>query len=119
MSYQRHLVLPEIGYDGQVKLKQSSILVIGAGGLGCPALLYLASSGIGKIGIVDFDNVDLTNLQRQILFQSDDVGEPKARIAKIRLQKLNPYTEFIEYQTKLLPDNSQNIFEPYSLAFHG
>src|SRR5437868_7845418 len=88
--YQRHLILPGFGPEGQEKLKQSSVLVIGAGGLGCPALLYLAAAGVGRIVLVDFDRVDVSNLQRQVLYTSEDEGQPKAEAAARRLRALNP-----------------------------
>src|SRR5688572_15569839 len=88
--YSRHLVLQEFGIENQLKLKSSKVLVVGAGGLGSPALLYLAAAGIGTIGIADFDRVDLSNLQRQVLFTVDSVGQQKATAAAERLSKLNP-----------------------------
>src|SRR5688572_889341 len=91
--YSRHLLLSEIGAAGQEKLKNSKVLVIGAGGLGCPVLMYLAAAGVGKIGIVDFDKVDASNLQRQVLFESNDVGKFKAEFAKQRLSRQNPLIE--------------------------
>ena len=89
-QYNRHLILDEIGADGQAKLKAAKVLVIGAGGLGCPILQYLAAAGVGTIGIIDDDTVDQSNLQRQILYTHDDIGKPKASVAAIKLSKLNP-----------------------------
>src|ERR1700719_1985140 len=86
--YSRHLIMPEVGMDGQLKLKQAKVLCIGTGGLGAPLGLYLAAAGVGRIGLVDFDVVDFTNLQRQILFSSADVGRPKIEVAADRLQGL-------------------------------
>ena len=89
--YNRHIIIPEFGLEAQQKLKASKVLVIGSGGLGSPVLLYLAAAGIGTIGIVDFDVVDDSNLQRQVLFGVQEVGKPKAEAAKRRLESLNPY----------------------------
>ena len=89
--YSRHLIIPEFNIEGQRKLKGSSVLVIGSGGLGSPLLLYLAAAGVGRIGIVDFDTVDASNLQRQVLFGIQSVGAPKAEAARDRLASLNPY----------------------------
>src|SRR5580693_4521804 len=88
--YSRHLIMPEVGMDGQLKLAKASVLMIGAGGLGAPLGLYLAAAGVGRLGIVDFDVVDTTNLQRQITFTTGDVGKPKNEAAKARLAALNP-----------------------------
>jgi len=88
--YERQKILPEIGQEGQDKISAASILCVGAGGLGCPALLYLVAAGIGKIGIIDFDVVDETNLQRQILFNTEQIGQNKALAAKENLSKMNP-----------------------------
>src|SRR6202050_2398782 len=87
LRYSRHLIMPEVGMDGQLKLKQAKVLCIGTGGLGAPLGLYLAAAGVGRIGLVDFDSVDLTNLQRQILFGTDDIGRPKSEAATDRLRK--------------------------------
>src|SRR5512147_939147 len=90
LRYARHLVLPEVGVEGQRKLKAARVLCIGAGGLGSPAALYLAAAGVGTLGLCDFDAVDFSNLQRQVLFSTDDVGRPKLRAASDRLKGLNP-----------------------------
>src|SRR5215510_12513098 len=97
--YSRHLILPEVGMDGQRKLKQSSVLCIGAGGLGSPAAMYLAAAGIGRIGIVDFDVVDFSNLQRQLLHTTNDVGRTKLASAKDRIVALNPHVQVDTYET--------------------
>src|SRR5499427_2372686 len=89
LRYSRHLIMPEVGMDGQLKLKQAKVLLIGTGGLGAPLGLYLAAAGVGRIGLVDFDVVDLTNLQRQVTFSTADVGRPKLEAAKERLSGLN------------------------------
>ena len=105
--YSRHIILPNIGGAGQRKLLDSKVLVIGAGGLGSPVLLYLAAAGIGTIGVVDFDHVDLSNLQRQILHTDADVGRSKVESAVDHLRALNPTIEIIGYDTLL---NSSNVF---------
>src|SRR6056300_338060 len=98
--YQRHIQLSEIGQTGQDKIKKAKVLVIGAGGLGCPALQYLTAAGVGKIGIIDDDVVELSNLQRQILFTHEDVGKPKAEVASQALSKLNPHITIISYRER-------------------
>jgi len=117
--YQRHLALPEIGYDGQVKLKSASVLVVGAGGLGCPALLYLAASGIGKLGIIDHDKVEASNLQRQVLYQTEEIGQLKSVIAAKRLKLLNPNVEIKSYTDRLQPGNVRDIFKDYDIIIDG
>jgi len=117
--YSRHLTLPEIGVKGQEKLKNSSVLVIGCGGLGNPVSLYLTAAGVGKIGLVDFDIVDESNLQRQILFGVDNVGEPKVMIAKERLNNLNPNIEIITYEEKLTSENAMEIVADYDIVIDG
>ena len=117
--YNRHIILPEIGIEGQGKLKAASVLVIGAGGLGCPVLQYLTAAGVGHIGIVDDDIVDDSNLQRQILFNVNDVGKPKvsSAIEKLRLQ--NPYSHFTPYQTRLSAANAIDIMGGYDIVADG
>ena len=117
--YSRHLILPEVGMDGQRKLKQSSVLCIGAGGLGSPAAMYLAAAGIGRIGIVDFDVVDFSNLQRQLLHGTPDVGRSKLQSAKDRLQALNPHVHVDTYETSLSSENALKLFEPYDVILDG
>ncbi|MDN3610408.1 molybdopterin-synthase adenylyltransferase MoeB [Vibrio ostreicida] len=117
--YSRHLVLPEVGLAGQEKLKNAKVLVVGTGGLGSPILLYLAASGIGTIGLVDFDTVDETNLQRQILFDMGCVGESKSSIAKQRLTALNPYITVHEYNTAIDQDNALEMIGPYDVVVDG
>ncbi len=112
-------MLPEVGVDGQKKLKEASVLCIGAGGLGCPLLLYLAAAGIGRIGIVDFDVVDESNLQRQVLYGVSSVGRFKAVVAKERLQDLNPNIMIDVYQTMLTTDNAIELFEKYDVVADG
>ena len=106
--YSRHLILPEVGLAGQKKIKATSVLCIGAGGLGSPIAMYLAAAGIGKIAIVDFDTVDYSNLQRQILHTDADVGRPKAISAKETIAGINPNVEVVIHNTAI---NSSNAFE--------
>jgi len=113
--YSRHIQLDEIGTAGQEKLKQAKVLVIGAGGLGCPVLQYLTAAGVGSIGIVDFDVVEESNLQRQVLFNSNLIGRNKAHAAKEQLEKLNPFVKLIPYPIKLDYSNALSLFEQYNL----
>lgn len=117
--YSRHLVLQEFGIDKQLRLKQSKVLVVGAGGLGSPALLYLAAAGVGMLGIVDHDSVALSNLQRQVLFSVDDIGHNKATRAADRLQKLNPNIAIISYPEKITSVNAMNIVRGYDVVIDG
>ena len=119
LRYQRHLTLPQFGEDAQLKLKESRVLVVGAGGLGCPALQYLAAAGVGKLGIVDFDEVDISNLQRQILFTEDDVGRSKADVAAERLRRMNPCIEVEAMNVRLSADNALDIFRRYDVIVDG
>ncbi len=115
LRYSRHLSLKEFGVDAQLKLKEAKILVVGAGGLGCPALLYLAAAGIGKIGIVDFDVVEIHNLQRQILFTEEDVEKPKSDVAVEHLRKRNSFVEFESFNQKLSAESALQLFPDYDL----
>jgi adenylyltransferase/sulfurtransferase len=117
--YSRHLIMPEVGIEGQRKLKQGSVLCIGAGGLGSPAAMYLAAAGVGRIGIVDFDVVDYSNLQRQLLHGTPDVGRSKLQSAKDRLQALNPHVHVDTYETSLSSENALKLFEPYDVILDG
>ncbi len=117
--YSRHIILSEIGKEGQIKLKKAKVLVIGAGGLGCPILQYLTAAGIGTIGIVDFDKVDVSNLQRQILFSHEDIGKNKAKAAKERLSGQNPFVNFNVYETFLTKDNALEIIQSYDIIVDG
>jgi adenylyltransferase/sulfurtransferase len=117
--YARHLILPEVGGAGQRKLLNSSVLLLGAGGLGSPAALYLAAAGVGKIGIVDFDIVDASNLQRQILHGIDDVGRPKVDSARDKLQSINPDVEVIAHPVHLNSTNAMEIFSGYDVIVDG
>jgi molybdopterin/thiamine biosynthesis adenylyltransferase/rhodanese-related sulfurtransferase len=117
--YSRHLVLKDFGLKNQEKLKQASVLVVGAGGLGSPALLYLAAAGIGKIGIIDFDVVQESNLQRQVLFTTDDTGTNKAQAAAQHLNKLNPFVSVIPIKEKLSSDNALTIISNFDVVLDG
>jgi adenylyltransferase/sulfurtransferase len=117
--YNRHLILDKIGVKGQQRLKAAKVLVVGAGGLGCPVLQYLTAAGVGTIGIVDFDTVDESNLQRQILFGVDDIGKSKAETAKKRLYQLNPLVNFVVFNTALTPQNSDTIFSDFDIIIDG
>lgn len=117
--YARHIVLPEIGGPGQVQLKQARVLVIGAGGLGAPLLLYLAAAGVGTIGLVDDDRVSLSNLQRQILFGTPDIGQFKTEIAAQALQRLNPHIVVKPYTMRLYADNMADLFADYDVIADG
>ncbi|AUC15674.1 dinucleotide-utilizing protein [Tenacibaculum sp. SZ-18] len=119
IQYNRHLILDKIGETGQLKLKKSKVLVIGAGGLGCPILQYLTAAGVGNIGIIDDDVVDQSNLQRQILYTIDDVGVSKAETAVKRLSRLNPFIQFDVYNEKLSKDNAVALFEKYDIIVDG
>ncbi len=118
-QYNRHLILEEIGEEGQLKLKQAKVLVIGAGGLGCPVLQYLTAAGVGTIGIIDDDVVDQSNLQRQILYTMDDIGASKAVTAAKRLSKLNPFVLFKTYEEKLTKDNAITLFKQFDIIVDG
>ncbi len=113
--YARQIMLPETGIAGQEKLKKSSVAVVGAGGLGCPVLQYLAAAGVGKIGIVEFDMVDEGNLQRQVLYGSDDLGKLKSIIARNRLEKLNPLIQIEIFNLRLKPENALATLENFNI----
>jgi molybdopterin/thiamine biosynthesis adenylyltransferase/rhodanese-related sulfurtransferase len=117
--YSRHIILPEVGLDGQKRLKSASVLCIGTGGLGSPLLLYLAAAGIGRIGIVDFDIVDSSNLQRQIIHGTSWVGKPKIESAKNRILEINPACQVDLYETRLSSENAIKIMEPYDVIVDG
>lgn len=117
--YARHFALPDFGLDAQRRLKEGSALVIGAGGLGAPLLLYLAAAGVGHIGILDFDTVSLSNLQRQVLYAMNDIGHPKAALAAQRLRSLNPDIEVTVHNAALSRDNALAIMEPYDIVVDG
>lgn len=117
--YNRHFIIPDFGIDGQKKLKAARVLVIGAGGLGAPLFLYLAAAGVGTIGIVDFDEVDSSNLHRQVIFDIDDVGTLKTKAAKRKLEKLNPFIEIVTHNIQLNSKNALELFRQYDLVADG
>ncbi len=117
--YSRHLLLPEVGVAGQKKLRRAKVLLVGAGGLGAPTALYLAAAGVGEIGLVDFDRVDLSNLQRQVLYTTRDVGRPKLEAAKERLEALNPGVRVIPHGERLTADNALGVLAPYDIIVDG
>jgi len=117
--YSRHLILPEVGVEGQKRLKAASVLCIGTGGLGSPLLLYLAAAGIGRIGIVDFDIVDSSNLQRQVIHGTSWVGKPKIESAKNRIHEINPSCQVDLYETRLSSENALDIMKPYDIVVDG
>src|SRR5438034_2611521 len=117
--YSRHLIMPEVGLEGQKRLKAGSVLLVGAGGLGSPLALYLAAAGVGRIGLVDFDVVDFSNLQRQVLHGTPDVGRPKLHSAKERLTAINPEVQLDLYETRLSAANALTILQPYDIVIDG
>ena len=117
--YKRHIILSEIGLTGQEKLSNAKVLVVGAGGLGCPILQYLAGAGIGTLGIIDFDTVEESNLQRQVLFGTSSLGQNKAIAAKKRLEDLNSTIKIVAYPEKLTPQNTIELFENYDIIVDG
>jgi adenylyltransferase/sulfurtransferase len=117
--YARHIIMPEVGRAGQERLKDSSVLLVGAGGLGSPAALYLAAAGIGRIGVADFDAVDLSNLQRQVLHRTRDVGRPKAESARERIEDLNPHVIVVPHSERLDVDNAMEIVGDYDIVVDG
>ena len=117
--YNRHMIIPEFGEEAQLKLKAAKVLIVGSGGLGSPALLYLTAAGVGTIGIVDFDLVDDSNLQRQVLFDITEIGKPKVEAAKRRLEALNPHVHFILYNTHINSENALDIIKDYDVVADG
>jgi adenylyltransferase/sulfurtransferase len=117
--YSRHLLLKEVGTEGQIRLMKSKVLLVGAGGLGCPAGLYLAAAGVGTLGIIDSDNVDLTNLQRQVLHSTYDVGRPKTESAKDAIGLINPEVKVVTYQERLTSENAIEIFRDFDIILDG
>src|SRR5690349_4379587 len=119
LRYSRHLIMPEVGMEGQLKLKNAKVLLIGTGGLGAPLGLYLAAAGVGRLGLVDFDVVDFTNLQRQVTFGSSDVGKPKTEAARARLANLNPDIQIETFETKLTSENALELFKDFDVIVDG
>ncbi len=119
LRYSRHIILPKIGGAGQRKLLDAKVLCVGAGGLGSPVAMYLAAAGVGTLGIVDFDRVDLTNLQRQLLHDTDDVGRPKVESAIERLEGINPTIDYVPHDTVLTSDNAMDILSGYDVVVDG
>ncbi len=119
LRYGKPMLLPEVGENGQLKLKNAKVLIIGAGGLGCPILQYLATSGIGTLGIVDFDQVELHNLHRQILYAEDTVGTPKVVSAKASLEHLNPNVDYLIFEEKLTSENAEKIVSKFDVIVDG
>jgi adenylyltransferase/sulfurtransferase len=117
--YSRHLIIPDVGKTGQRRLKNAKVLVVGAGGLGSPALLYLAAAGVGTLGVIDFDVVDESNLQRQIIHGQSDIGRPKAVSAMESIHEVNPLVNVVLHEERLDSDNAMQIFEPYDLIVDG
>ena len=117
--YSRHLILPEVGLEGQKKLKAASVLMIGTGGLGAPVSMYLAAAGVGRIGLVDFDNVDFSNLQRQVLYTTLDVGKPKCATARDKLKALNPHIEVEVHETRFCANTALDIVRNYDIVIDG
>ena len=117
--YSRHLIIPDVGMTGQKRLKNAKVLCVGAGGLGSPALLYLAAAGVGTLGIVDFDVVDESNLQRQVIHGQSDIGRPKAESARDSIVEINPYVNVIVHKERLDSDNAMQIFADYDLIVDG
>ena len=119
LRYSRHLIMPEVGVEGQEKLKAANVLLIGTGGLGSPAALYLAAAGVGTLGLVDFDKVDFSNLQRQIIHGTSDVDQPKVESAKKRLAEINPNVKVVTYDERLTRDNVLEILKDYEMVIDG
>ncbi|HEV2615090.1 MAG TPA: molybdopterin-synthase adenylyltransferase MoeB [Candidatus Acidoferrales bacterium] len=119
LRYSRHLIMPEVGMDGQLKLKKAKVLTVGSGGLGAPLGLYLAAAGVGRLGIVDFDTVDFTNLQRQVVFGTSDVGRKKLEAARERLANLNPEIRIDTFEARLTSENALDILRDYDIVVDG
>jgi adenylyltransferase/sulfurtransferase len=119
LRYSRHLIMPEVGMDGQLKLKNAKVLCIGAGGLGSPLLLYLGAAGVGRLGIVDFDVVDFTNLQRQVIHGTADVGRSKLESAQATIREINPNVEIVGYDERLTSENALEIFRDFDIVVDG
>jgi molybdopterin/thiamine biosynthesis adenylyltransferase/rhodanese-related sulfurtransferase len=119
LRYSRHLIMPEVGMEGQLKLKRAKVLLVGTGGLGAPLGLYLAAAGVGRIGVVDFDKIDFTNLQRQVMFGTSDVGRPKIEAATERMSSINPEIRLDRFETALTSENALDIMRDYDIVVDG
>ncbi len=119
LRYRRHLMLKEIGMEGQLRLKNARVLIIGAGGLGSPICLYLAAAGVGNLGLMDFDSVDVTNLQRQIIFRTNEIGKSKASSARDHLYALNPYIQAQVFEHRLTKKNALSSIAPFDIVIDG
>jgi len=119
LRYSRHLIMPEVGMEGQLKLKRAKVLLVGTGGLGAPLGLYLAAAGVGRIGVVDFDKIDFTNLQRQVMFGTSDVGRPKIEAATERMAGINPEIRLDRFETALTSENALDIMRDYDIVVDG
>src|SRR6202035_3679212 len=119
LRYSRHLIMPEVGMDGQLKLKNAKVLLVGTGGLGAPLGLYLAAAGIGRIGLVDFDVVDFTNLQRQVIHGTKDVGKKKLDSAAEKMLAINPNVQIVKHEVALTSENALDILKDYDLVVDG
>src|ERR1044071_7396299 len=119
LRYSRHLILPEVGLSGQKKIRGTSVLCIGAGGLGSPIAMYLAAAGVGKLGILDFDSVDFSNLQRQIIHGTADVGRPKTQSAEETIKSINPNVEVVTYNARISSENALDLIRPYDIVVDG
>lgn len=119
LRYGKQMLLPEIGESGQLKLKNAKVLVVGAGGLGCPILQYLASSGVGTIGMIDFDTVELHNLHRQILYTEKQIGLPKVHCAENALKDLNPNPQYIAFEEKMTAENAEKVLSEFDVIVDG
>ena len=117
--FSRHLILPEVGMEGQIKLKNAKVLLVGTGGLGAPMGLYLAAAGIGTIGLVDFDVVDLSNLQRQVIHGTKDIGRPKIDSAAESMLDINPHLKIVKHEVPLTSENAREIVEQYDIVADG
>lgn len=117
--YQKQIMQDDIGINGQIKIKQSKVAVVGAGGLGCPVLQYLTSVGVGTIGIIDFDTVEVSNLHRQVLYSENDIDKPKVQVAIEKLSLQNPFIKLIPHQTLLNEDNAESILSDYDIIVDG
>src|SRR6202521_602535 len=119
LRYSRHLIMPEVGMDGQLKLKNAKVLLVGTGGLGAPLALYLTAAGVGRIGLVDFDVVDFTNLQRQVIHGTKDVGKKKLDSAAETMLDINPYLQIDKHETALSSENALEIIKDYDMVVDG